>query len=110
MGNEGLFERILALCKEKGTNVTAVCKAVTGSSGNLPTWKKGNVNSETLAALSDYFGTTSDFLLRGEPLKIPPILADVAVAFDRGEFEGLTQQEVDALAQIALTLKSQRRL
>lgn len=44
-----------------------------------------------------------------QPLVIPDELKGVKVAFHRGEFEDLTQDEVDALAILAKTLKEQRK-
>ena len=43
------------------------------------------------------------------PLNIPESLQGAKVGFHRSEFEELTQDEVDALAKIAETLKSARR-
>jgi len=40
---------------------------------------------------------------------VPQILKGVPVAFHRGEFEDLTQEEVDALARIAAELKALRK-
>ena len=41
-------------------------------------------------------------------LVIPSELKGTAIAFHRGEFEGLTQDEVDMLAALAKTLKEKR--
>jgi len=46
----------------------------------------------------------------GVDLIVPEELQGVRVAFDRGEFEDLTQDEVDKLAAIAKMFKEQRRL
>ena len=58
-----MFERIRNLCMENGLTVTELCKQVTGSSGNLPTWKKGNIKSESLCKIADYFNVSVDYLL-----------------------------------------------
>lgn len=69
----------------------------------------------TLDKLANFFDCTIDYLLgRGEKsnsdeLFIPKDLKGVQVAFHRGEFEDLTQDEVDALAVLAKTLKEQRK-
>jgi len=58
-----MFERIKTLCLENGLTVTELCKQVTGSSGNLPTWKKGNINPVSLVKIADYFHVSVDYLL-----------------------------------------------
>lgn len=58
-----MFERIRILCVENGLTVTDLCKQVTGSTGNLPTWKKGNVKAESLCKIADYFNVSVDYLL-----------------------------------------------
>lgn len=58
-----MFERIRVLCIENGLTVTELCKLVTGSSGNLPTWKKGNIKAEALCKIADYFNVSVDYLL-----------------------------------------------
>ena len=68
---------------------------------------------ETLVLIARVLDTSVDHLL-GEPdivqpLIIPDILKNVPVAFHRGEFEDLTQDEVDALARIAAELKALRK-
>lgn len=51
------------LCLENGTNVTTLCKQITGSSGNLPTWNKGNIRNDYLVKIADYFNVSTDYLL-----------------------------------------------
>lgn len=58
-----LFNRIKVLCKEHNTNPTALCKHITDSSGNLPTWKKGNIKPQHLQKIADYFDVSIDYLL-----------------------------------------------
>lgn len=58
-----MYELLQQLCKEKGTNITNLCIVITGSSGNLPTWKKGNINPESLRKIADYFDVSADYLL-----------------------------------------------
>lgn len=58
-----MFERIKTLCLKNGLTVTELCKQVTGSSGNLPTWKKGNINPVSLVKIADYFHVSVDYLL-----------------------------------------------
>jgi len=81
----------------------------------LSQMKKGTVPSaDRLYTIAQYLDLSVDFLL-GEtddpyppPLIIPDILKNVPVAFHRGEFEDLTQDEVDSLARIATEYKAMR--
>ena len=41
-----MFERLRELCVKNGIAITDLCKQITGSSGNLPTWKKGNIKAD----------------------------------------------------------------
>ena len=61
-----MFEIMEKLCKENGISITALCVQLTGSKGNLATWKKGNIRSEQLSQIADYFGVTTDYLLGKE--------------------------------------------
>lgn len=58
-----IIEKLEALCKENNTTLTALCKEITGSSGNLPTWKKDNIRPEWLRKICLKFNITSDYLL-----------------------------------------------
>ena len=71
---------------------------------------KSEPTASVLLALADFFGVSTDYLLgrTQSELIIPPELEDVEVAFHRGEFEGLSQDEVDKLAEYAKFVKSQR--
>jgi len=71
---------------------------------------------ETVKAIAKALGCSlSDFddgavVQLPTELTVPENLKNVTFAFHRGEFEGLTQEEVDALAVVAATLKAQRKL
>ena len=58
-----IIETIQTLCENNGTTLTALCKEITGSSGNLPTWKKDKIRLDYLLKIADYFGVTPDYLL-----------------------------------------------
>ena len=60
-----MFERIKILCDKTGTNITSLCKEITGSSGNIPTWKKGNIRSDYLLKVAQYFNVSPNYLLTG---------------------------------------------
>ena len=58
-----IIEKLEALCSQNGTTLTALCKEITGSSGNLPTWKKDKIRPEWLKKICLKFNISSDFLL-----------------------------------------------
>lgn len=60
-----MISRIKAMCKDRGTNITALCLKVTGSSGNLATWNKGYMRSDSLAKVAVELGVSTDYLLFG---------------------------------------------
>jgi len=70
---------------------------------------------ETLKIIAGIFNVTVDYLLgmtelpNPQKLIIPDELKNVRVAFHRGEFEDLTQDEVDKLAEYARFVKAQRK-
>ena len=82
-------------------------------------WKLGRSSSykKHITEIADYFNVSADYLLcktdNPEPYSpeaiVPENLKEAWSAFRRGEFEGLTQEEIDALAVIAKTLKNQRK-
>lgn len=60
-----VYERLQQECKRKGMSITLLCSMVTGSTGNLKTWKvnKGNMRSDYLLKCAEILGTTTDYLL-----------------------------------------------
>lgn len=58
-----IIEKIERLCNEKGITITSLCKEITGSSGNLPTWRKDNIKTVWLKDICMKFKISSDFLL-----------------------------------------------
>jgi len=99
--SEGLSVNKL-LIDELGLNKSVVDNMIKGS---MPA-------ADKLDAIANRFNVTTDYLLGKSdirsPLEIPEILKNVPVAFHRGEFEDLTQDEVDQLARIAAGLKATR--
>lgn len=64
------YDRLKELCDKKGVSLTNVVKELHMSTGNLSKWKNGNVpKSDTISALAEYFGVSSDYLLGVESLK-----------------------------------------
>lgn len=72
-----IFEK---LCIQNHTTPTAVCKKITNSSGNLATWKNGNVRNDHLIQIADYFNVSVDYLLgrTDNPSAIPENLNHIS--------------------------------
>lgn len=58
-----MYDRLKNICAEKGMTVTKLCEIVTGSTGNLATWKKDYMRSDYLSAAADVLGCSTDYLL-----------------------------------------------
>lgn len=58
-----MYEKLQELCKLNGITITNLCIDITGSPGNLGTWKKGNINPVSLVKIADYFNVSTDYLL-----------------------------------------------
>ena len=64
-----LYERIDSLCKERGINITTMCKESGASRGSLTDLKSGrkqDLSIKTLTKIADYFGVSVDYLTREE--------------------------------------------
>lgn len=61
-----MYKRIQDLCKAHNTTITALCTEVTGSPGNLATWKKGYMRSDYLLTVAKKLNCTTDYLLTGK--------------------------------------------
>lgn len=58
------YERLIAVCEQKGEKVFPVVSAVCGSSGTIANWKRGGTPSgDTVGKLAKHLGTTCDYLL-----------------------------------------------
>lgn len=68
-----IFERIENLCKKNNTTITALCIEITGSSGNLSTWKKDHIRPIWLISICKKFNVSADFILdlEGSPTSQP---------------------------------------
>lgn len=58
-----ITDRIRELCDDRGTSLTALCKEVTGSSGNTATWNKDRVRSDWLREICKKLSVSADYLL-----------------------------------------------
>lgn len=73
-----MYDRLKQLCSEKNTTITKLCEIVTGSGGNLATWKKGYMRSDYLMKAAEHLDVTSDYLLGldTEPNRKTPLSED----------------------------------
>ena len=70
-----LYENIEKLCKQRGVNVTTMCKESGASRGSLTDLKNGRKQTlkyQTLDKIASYFGTSVDTLVSGEQKENPP--------------------------------------
>ena len=70
-----LYENIEKLCKQRGVNVTIMCKESGASRGSLTDLKNGRKQTlkyETLDKIASYFETSVDALVSGEQKENPP--------------------------------------
>lgn len=71
-----LYERIERLCKEKGVNITVMCREASVSRGNLTDLKMGRqsgLSAKNIAKIANYFDVSTDYLLTGEEAKKPTV-------------------------------------
>lgn len=69
-----LYENIEKLCKQRGVNVTTMCKESGASRGSLTDLKNGRKQTlkyETLDKIASYFGTSVDALVSGSQKENP---------------------------------------
>lgn len=71
-----MFYRIKKLCKDNNISITKLCILVTGSSGNLNTWKKGYMRTDYLQKISEYFNVSTDYLITGQKKSSPSELTE----------------------------------
>lgn len=58
-----MYERLIKICAEKGITISYLCEVVTGSKGNLTTWKKGYMRSDYLMKCAEILGVSVNYLL-----------------------------------------------
>ena len=58
------WSRLVAICGERGTTPSGVCKALGLSTGNPPAWKRGTIpNKKIIQTISDYFGVNPSYFV-----------------------------------------------
>ncbi len=102
-----LYENIEKLCKQRGVNVTTMCKESGASRGSLTDLKNGRKQSlkyETLDKIASYFGTSVDALVSGDQKENPPQRpqseVDAAVERIRRKLESMPKEQREALMNL----------
>ena len=105
-----MYKRIESLCKERGVNITQMCKDAGVPRGNLTELKMGRtiaLSTRTLNKLSVYFNVSMEYLLGNEETKKP---TDQKVDGLRGAgYYDLTpenQKVIDSLIETLLNSQS----
>lgn len=102
-----LYENIEKLCKQRGVNVTTMCKESGASRGSLTDLKNGRKQTlkyETLDKIASYFGTSVDALVSGNQKENPPLQpqseVDAAVERIRRKLESMPKEQREALMNL----------
>lgn len=102
-----LYENIEKLCKQRGVNVTTMCKESGASRGSLTDLKNGRKQTlkyETLDKIASYFETSVDALVSGEQKESPPQQPqseiDAAVERIRKKLESMPKEQREALMSL----------
>ena len=116
-----LYNLIESLCKEKGTNITAMCKAAKISRAPLTELKMGRsktLSSATLSKMAAYFGVSVDYLLGNkekpagqeadELIKNDPLAGQLFAAYGKVK-EEFSQAEIDDITMIMEMIAEKKR-
>ena len=116
-----LYNLIESLCKEKGTNITVMCKAAKISRAPLTELKMGRsktLSSATLSKIAAYFGVSVDYLLGNkekpadqevdELIKNDPLAGQLFAAYGKVK-EEFSQAEIDDITMIMEMIAEKKR-
>lgn len=102
-----LYENIEKLCKQRGVNVTTMCKESGASRGSLTDLKNGRKQTlkyETLDKIASYFETSVDALVSGDRKENPPQQPqseiDAALERIRRKLESMPKEQREALMNL----------
>ena len=102
-----LYENIEKLCKQRGVNVTTMCKESGASRGSLTDLKNGRKQTlkyETLDKIASYFETSVDTLVSGNQKENPPQKpqseVDAAVERIKRKLESMPKEQREALMNL----------
>lgn len=106
-----LYENIEKLCKQRGVNVTTMCKESGASRGSLTDLKNGRKQTlkyETLDKIASYFGTSVDVLVSGEqkenPPKQPQSEVDADIKWIEQKLVEMSKEKREALMKLIRTM------
>jgi transcriptional regulator with XRE-family HTH domain len=102
-----LYENIENLCKQRGVNVTTMCKESGASRGSLTDLKNGRKQTlkyETLDKIASYFETSVDALVSGDRKENPPQQPqseiDAALERIKRKLESMPKEQREALMNL----------
>lgn len=106
-----LYENIEKLCKQRGVNVTTMCKESGASRGSLTDLKNGRKQTlkyETLDKIASYFGTSVDVLVSGEqkenPTQQPQSEVDADIKWIEQKLVEMPKEKREALMKLIRTM------
>jgi transcriptional regulator with XRE-family HTH domain len=106
-----LYENIEKLCKQRGVNVTTMCKESGASRGSLTDLKNGRKQTlkyETLDKIASYFGTSVDTLVSGEqkenPRQQPQSEVDADIKWIEQKLVEMPKEKREALMKLIRTM------
>ena len=114
-----MYNRIVALCNERGIKPGRVCADTGLSRGMMSDLKMGRtkeLSAKNTKIIADYFGVTTDYLLTGEKTKKAPTqegereitLDDFTYAM-QNEYKNLTDADKQILLSMAKQLDDARK-
>ena len=106
-----LYENIEKLCKQRGVNVTTMCKESGASRGSLTDLKNGRKQTlkyETLDKIASYFETSVDALVSGNQKENPPqqpqIEVDADIKWIEQKLVEMPKEKREALMKLIKTM------
>lgn len=111
-----LYERIIALCKERGVTGSRVCLELGLSKSTLSDIKSGRKKSmhpDTIQKFATYFGVSVDYLLGNETENAPTadskgdILDEVDIAF-YGDYKELDEDDRATIRDMVRVMRERR--
>lgn len=103
-----MYKRIQELCKEKGTNVTKMCKELKITRSCLSELSQGRTESLSVGntnKIAKYFGVSAEYLATGETLAEE----DIKFALFNGS-QGITDEMYEEVKQFAQMVKQRELL
>lgn len=114
-----MYNRIVALCNERGIKPGRVCADTGLSRGMMSDLKMGRtkeLSAKNTKIIADYFGVTTDYLLTGEDTKKAPtsdgerpITIDDFTFAMQNETKDLTEMDKQILLSMAKQLNDARK-